>query len=88
MGDELGLERGAVALCPLATGRAQLLSNALVPEEGVRPNEECLNERSRRGPVAASARGSVEVRLDICACVEAPASCLLGRIAFLVGMKK
>ena len=33
--DELLLERDAIAICPLATGLAQLLSHIRVPEEGI-----------------------------------------------------
>jgi len=49
--DELILERGAVALCPHATWRAQLLAYVLVPEAGIRANEEHITyERTRLRP--------------------------------------
>ena len=37
--DELLLERGAVALCPHTTWRAQLLDHVRVPEAGMRTNK-------------------------------------------------
>ena len=58
---ELILERGAVALGPLATGRAQLRARMCVPEDGVRVH---LHERAHHRPAAARARLLHQVRRD------------------------
>ena len=53
---ELILERGAVALCPLATVRAQPLAHVLGPAEGIRTNEKHMHVSAHRRPVEPRAR--------------------------------